>query len=312
MKRRILIISSLLMMTIFSIAQTTEAEKYLTGEIKTDTVSTWTKGGISSLNLAQTSLINWAAGGQNSVAVNGLLGLFANYTDEKNSWENTLEMGYGLLQQSGFDGLMKTDDRFDFTSKYGRKAFDNFYYSGLLNFKTQFAPGYDYPDVSQKISDLFAPAYLLAAAGLNYIPNQYFNAFISPITGKFTFVMDEELSKMGAFGVKSGTTSRKELGGYVRLGFSKNDFKEGVFKNISVNSKLDLFSNYLENPQYVDVNWENLIGMKINDYISVSINTNLIYDYDIKSIEIIDGEAIQGKAKIQFKEILGVGFMYKF
>ena len=117
---------------------------------------------------------------------------------------------------------------------------------------------------------------------------------------------------MGAFGVKSGTTSRKELGGYVRLGFSKNDFKEGVFKNISVNSKLDLFSNYLENPQYVDVNWENLIGMKINDYISVSINTNLIYDYDIKSIEIVDGEAQQGKAKIQFKEILGVGFMYKF
>ncbi len=312
MKKLIFLTVGFLLISLFSYSQITDAESSLKSNIKTDTVASWNKGGISSLNLSQTSLVNWAAGGQNSVSLNGLLGLFANYTDVNNSWENTLELGYGLLQQSGIEGLMKTDDRIDFTSKYGRKAFANFYYAGLLNFRTQFAPGYNYPDVENKISDLLAPAYLLTAVGLNYIPNQYFNAFISPITGKFTYVMDEVLSNAGAFGVKPGERSRKELGGYIRLGFTKNDFKDGIFKNVSVNSKLDLFSNYLENPQYIDVNWENLIGLKVNDYISVSINTNLIYDYDIKSVEIINGQPTQGKAKVQFKEILGVGFMYKF
>lgn len=302
---------TLIFVTISVNAQITEGEDQLTA-VKTDTVASWSKGGISSLNLAQTSLVNWAAGGQNSVAVNGMLGLYANYLSPKSSWENSLDIGYGLLQQSGFDGLMKTDDRFDFTSKYGRKTFKDFYYAGLVNFRTQFAEGYNYPDTENKISDFFAPAYLLTAAGLNYIPNKYFNAFISPITGKFTFVYDEHLSSIGAFGVEKGQRSRQELGGYVRLGFIKDDFNDGFFKNISIGSKLDLFSNYLDNPQYIDVNWENLIGMKVNDYISISLNTNLIYDYDIKSIQMVNGEAVEAKAKVQFKEILGVGFMYKF
>ncbi len=292
-------------------AQITEGEAELK-ELKTDTVASWKKGGITSLNLSQTSLVNWAAGGQNSVSLNGMLSLFANYFDEKNSWENNLDLGYGLLKQSNYNGVMKTDDRIDFISKYGRKAFKSFYYAGLLNFKTQFAKGYNYPNDSIRISNFLAPAYLLGAVGLNYIPNQYFNAFISPLTGKFTFVNDEYLSNNGAFGVEKGKKSRAELGGYVRLGFVKNDFKEGFFKNFSIASKLDLFSNYLKNPQYIDVNWENIIGMKVNDYISVSLNTNLIYDYDIKFDANGDGSLEGDKARVQFKEILGVGFMYKF
>ncbi len=310
--RKFTLFTALLWLINFSaFSQITDGESKLK-KVETDTVASWKKGGVSSLNMAQTSLVNWAAGGQNSVSLNGLLSLFAIYTDEKNSWENTLDLGYGLLKQSGYKGIMKTDDRIDFTSKYGRKAFKDFYYAGLLNFRTQFAEGYNYPNDSVKISDFLAPAYLLGAVGLNYIPNQYFNAFISPLTGKFTFVNDPVLSEMGAFGVEPGKRSKAELGGYVRLGFVKNDFKEGFFKNFTVASKLDLFSNYLKNPQYIDVNWENIIGMKVNDFISVSINTHLIYDYDIKFDSNGDGDLTGEKARVQFKEILGIGFMYKF
>ena len=191
-------------LTVFS--QITDGEAKLK-KIETDTIASWKKGGITNLNLAQTSLVNWNAGGQNSMALNGFFSLFATYADEKYVWENTLDLGYGLLQQKSY-GLMKTDDRIDLMSRYGRKAFKDFYYAGLLNFKTQFMPGYNYPNDSVKISNFMAPGYLFAAVGLNYIPNQYYNAFVSPLKGKMTFVLDDELSNKGAIGFNHGKNLR--------------------------------------------------------------------------------------------------------
>lgn len=290
-------------------AQVTEAESKLK-TLVTDTVSGWKTGGITNVNFSQTALINWAAGGENSYAVNGLLSLFANYKSGENAWDNSLDMGYGLLNQ-GQVGLRKTDDKFDFLSKYGRKAFTNFYYTALVNFKTQFAPGYNYGTTNVKISNLFAPAYLLAAVGLNYQPNKNFNAFVAPFTGKMTIVADTALSNAGAFGVEKGKNTRSEFGGYARMIYTRNDFKGELLKNLSLTSKIDLFSNYLKNPQYVDVSWENIIAMKVNKYISVSLNTHLLYDYDMKIVDTND-DGTPDKTKLQFKEILGVGFVYKF
>jgi len=313
MKKKINFILFAVFISLFTTldAQITDQESKLK-KIDTDTVASWKTGGLTSLNLSQTSLTNWASGGNNSLAINGLFNLFAVYKDSMNVWENTLDMGYGLLQQSTYKGIMKTDDRIEFNSKYGRKAFKNFYYAGLINFRTQFTPGYKYPNDVDKISNFMAPGYLLAALGLNYIPNQYFNAFLSPLTGRMTFVNDKQLSEMGAFGVEKGKKLRTELGGYARIAYTKGDFADGFFKNMTIGSKIDLFSNYLKNPQYVDVNWENLIGMKVNKYITVSINTQLIYDFDVKYDSNHDQNLDGEKARIQFKEILGVGFMYKF
>ena len=293
-------------------AQITDAEKKLK-VVETDTIIGWKTGGIIGANLAQTALVNWSAGGESSVAVNGLMSVFANYRNGKNSWDNSLDMGYGLLNQGSDNGFRKTDDKFDFLSKYGRKAFSDFFYSGLVNFKTQFSPGYNYPNDSVKISNLLAPAYLLGAIGLNYQPNSYFNVFMAPFTGRLTIVNDEKLSNAGAFGVDPGKRTKGEFGGYVRMIYSRNDFKAEFFKNISFTTKIDLFSNYLKDPQNVDVNWETLIGMKVNKYISININTQLMYDADTKFDTNNDGAInASDKSKIQFKEILGVGVMYKF
>lgn len=271
-----------------------------------DTTKPWTTGGIFSVNLAQNSFTNWAAGGQNSVAINGLINLIANYKEGKSAWDNALTIGYGKMNQKGNDlGWVKTDDRIDLQSKYGRQASKAWYYSALMGFKTQMAPGYNYPNITDKISDLLAPGYLLFSLGMDYKPTPVFSAFLSPLTSKNTIVNDEYLSSMGAFGVEPGKKFRSELGAYANLLLKKDE----LIKNVNFMSKLDLFSNYLHNPQNIDVSWENLLVLKVNKFISATVNTLLIYDDDIL---IRNPEDETGKQLAQFKEVIGVGFTYKF
>jgi hypothetical protein len=318
MKRKLLtLIVLLLVSTALAYGQVTEGEKNLRTQ-SADTAQGWKKGGVFAVNLAQTSLKNWAAGGQNSVAVNSIFALFANLKQGKSNWDNSLDLGYGLLKQ-GKQDYRKTDDKIDFLSKYGRQAFTNFFYAALLNFKTQMQPGWNYisETTKDKISNAFSPAYLLIALGLDYKPNANFTAFIAPLTAKFTIVTDDDLSAIGAFGVDPGKTSKSEMGGYLRAAYTKNDFKGEFMKNIAFTTKIDLFSNYAENPQNIDVSWETLIAMKVNKYISVNLNTHLLYDDNIKvpfdknGLNGIEAGEVVG-SKIQFKEILGVGFSYKF
>lgn len=305
-------VSLFLYMIAFGVhAQVLEAEKTL--KAKTDASQEgWMKGASAGLNLSQTSLVNWAAGGQNSVAVNGFMNVFANYKGNKLAWDNSLNLGYGLLRQETYDGYMKTDDKIDFLSKIGREAFKNFYYAGLLNFKSQMTSGYNYPNDSVRISNWLAPAYIVGAIGMDYKPNAYLSAFLAPVTGKVTLVMDDVLSANGAFGVTAGEKSKQEFGGYVRMIYSKSDFSAEWLKNVSLTTKADFFSNYLKNAKNVDVNWENIVAMKVNKYISVNFNTHLIYDDDVKFEVANEGGGTRKVSKLQFKEIFGAGITAKF
>lgn len=293
----------------YSIGQVTEAEKTLKTQ-SADTTKGWKKGGLIGVSFGQTSLTNWAAGGQNSVAANGIISLFASYKKDKNAWDNSLDLGYGILNQEGVKYTKKTDDKIDLLSKYGREAFKSFYYAALINFKTQMDVGYNYPTDSTrlKISNKFAPAYIVMALGVDYKPNAYLSIFAAPFTGKLTIVNDQSLADVGAFGVEKGENTKSEFGGYVRMIYSKNDFKGDFLKNVAFTTKVDLFSNYTKDPQNIVVNWETLIALKISKYISVNLNTQLIYDDKIK---IADKKNV-AKPRVQFKEILGVGFSYKF
>ncbi len=275
-----------------------------------DTLEGWHNDGVFSLNMSQSSFTNWAAGGQNSVAINGLINLAANYKTDKSAWDNALNIGYGKMLQKGSDiGWVKTDDRIDFQSKYGRKASEKWFYSGLMSFKTQMTPGYNYPNTDDKISDLLAPGYLLFSVGMDYKPRPELSVFLSPLTSKNTIVADDYLSSIGAFGVDPGKKFRSELGAYANIAYKKDE----IVKNVNFLTKLDLFSNYLHNPQNIDISWEALIVMKVNKFISATVNTHLLYDDDIliKVGEGTEGDAIMGK-RMQFKEVIGVGLTYKF
>jgi len=291
-----------------------------------DTIPGWKKGGVIGLRIAQTSLTNWASGGENSLALNGLLSVYANYKKDKIVWDNSLDVGYGLLKQGKNSDFMKSDDKFDFLSKYGQEAFTDFYYAALLNFKTQMSEGKDYASDTSKISNFLAPAYTTIAIGLDYKPNSYTSVFFAPITGKITLVNDPDLADAGAFGtepaiydslgtmIQSGDKTRNEFGGYIRAIYSRNDFKNELLKNVAFTTKIDLFSNYLNNPQNIDVSWETQVALKINKFLSVNINFHLIYDDDI-DITVdnnADGVIDETGPRVQFKEILGVGISYNF
>jgi len=266
--------------------------------------SYWKVTGQASLNLSQISFSNWIGGGRSSVSGVGLFDLNAIYQRDKIQWNNTLKTGYGLLKEED-DQVVKTDDKLEQNSKLGvQLKNEHLLYSSYVNFLTQFANGYKYPNTTDKISALFAPAYLTLATGLDYQPSENFSLFFTPLSGKFTFVTDEELSAAGAFGVEPGKKARAEMGATV-----KTEFKTPVVKNVDLATGLTLFSNYFNNPQNIDVNWDVALNMKINDFLSANLLTNLIYDHDI--LIPVDDEGNTGR-RIQLKQLFGVGLSYKF
>jgi len=281
---------------------------YAQDQVDSDTL--WKFSGTTSLNLSQLSLTNWAAGGDNSLSGNALINLSANYATEKTSWENKIILGFGLIKQ-GDDPTRKSDDQIDLASKLGLKASEKWFYTALLGFNTQFAEGYDNPgeDDRLKISNFMAPGYLSFSLGMDYKPSETFSLFLSPLSSKFTFVLDDDLSAAGSFGLEPDHKTRAEIGAYVKM-----TFKKEILKNVTLDTKIDLFSNYFDNPQYIDVNWDLLLTFKVNDYLSASLLTQLIYDYDIKFGEDTtgDGEYDTFSEKVQFKELFGLGLTYSF
>lgn len=290
-----------------STAQVTDAESALK-KAPSEGEEGWTKGVKVAINLSQVSLTNWAAGGQNSLAVNGLFNSFANYKKGKYSWDNNLDLGYGLIKQ-GTQDFFKADDKFEFNSKLGYKLSDKISIAELVNFKTQMAAGYPSPEDMTLISDLLAPGYLVGAIGIDIKTSENFSLFISPAASKTTFVLNEALSAAGAFGVDPGKKARSEFGGYIRMAYQRD-----IMENVNFQTKLDLFSNYLDNPQYIDVNWDVLIMLKINKWLSASINTQLKYDRDIVIGKDTndDGELDDFGPRVQFKELIGVGLAFSF
>ena len=292
---------------ILSIAMTS-LTFYAQDAVDADTL--WKFSGTTSLNISQLSLTNWAAGGDNSLSGNALINLSANYATDKTSWENKLILGFGLIKQ-GDDPARKSDDQIDLASKLGLKASEKWFYTALLGYNTQFAEGYDNPgeDDRLKISNFMAPGYLSFSLGMDYKPSETFSLFLSPISSKFTFVLDDDLSAQGTFGLDPGQKTRAEFGAYIKM-----TFKKEILKNVTLDTKIDLFSNYFDNPQNVDVNWDLQLTFKVNDYLSASLLTQLIYDYDIKFGEDTtgDGEYDTFSEKVQFKELFGLGLTYSF
>jgi hypothetical protein len=131
--------------------------------------------------------------------------------------------------------------------------------------------------------------------------------FFSPVSGKATLVSDLNLSEH--YGVKAGKKTRGEFGATI-----KGHVKTPLMKNVDIESLLTLFSNYLDKPQNIDVLWDLQVNMKINDFLSASFTSNLIYDDDTKTgIDTDDdGDIDKEGPRIQFKQILGVGLSYRF
>jgi hypothetical protein len=280
-----------------------------TAQIAQDT-SYWKKNGDVTLTFSQVSFSNWAAGGKNSVSGVGLFNYSANFLKERTSWDNSLNLGYGLLKE-GDHSMIKSEDKLELNSKAGYKMGEvsHWFYSALFNLRSQFADGYKYPDTENLISTFFAPAYLSLALGADYKPSDMFSLFLSPLGSKFTIVADDFLSGTGAYGVDPGKKFRAELGGTI-----KSELKFPVAANVDVVTGILLFSNYIDNPQNIDVNWDFRLNMKINDYLSANFIANMMYDHNVLvSVDRNNDGIFEGKGRrIQMKQLFGAGFSYKF
>jgi hypothetical protein len=287
-------------------------------EDNSDTI--WTRKGDVSVMFSQTSFTNWAAGGENSITVNGFFNYYAGYEKGITKWENFIALGYGQTK-SGDRDFRKSEDKIDFLSTYGLKAAEKWYYMANLSFKSQFVEGYEYhdddPDLEKtKISNFMAPGFISFGLGMEYKPTDYMSFYLSPVTTRWIIVNDQELANKGAFGVEAAvwdddTGEMIEEGEKVRHEFGANFrflFDKEITKNINFMTKLELFSNYLEKPKNVDVSWDSMLDMKVNRWISAKIGALLLYDDDTP---ITDKDGNVGP-RTQFKQLLAIGLTYAF
>lgn len=264
----------------------------------------------ASLGFSQTSFTNWSSGGENALAVNGMLNIYKTYAKGNVSWLNYLGLAYGINFQQTAPKVRKTNDKINFLSKGGLYAWKNWDYAGLFEFKSQFDNGYNYPNDSVAISKFMAPGYFQLSIGLNYKPVSYFSVFISPVGARLTVVNDSKLTNtrdengnlIGAYGVVGNNSTLWQVGGSVNAVFKKD-----IMKNVNLMSKLDLFSDYRHNPQNIIIGWENNVLMKVNQYISFNLSTMLIYD---DRINYTDKEGITHGPRTQFRETFSVGLAY--
>ncbi len=299
----------------------TSAAQKASGAAKFDTTKKWEIGGPLSVTFTQTSLSNWAGGGESSVGLTALASLHANYSDLKFSWLNDLELGYGFTRLQD-QPLQKTTDQIEATSSVGYILFDHTSVTFLTNFQSQFASGYTNAADTVLMSKFMSPGYLIISLGLDYKPNKDLSLFLSPASGRFVFVEDQALANLGDDGVTPavednyghiiipGKKEKTEFGAYF-----KGNYDHTFNKNVNFTTELELFSNYLKDPQNIVVNWSTYLQLKFSKYLAVTFNTQLIYDntIDVPIYKKVNGVStlVGSGPRLQFKDVLGVGLGFK-
>ena len=281
---------------------------------KTDSIPKyWKAGGSGNILFSQLMLSHWSEGGESTITGLGDFSFDFGYKKGKTNWDNSFDIKYGLIKAGDYN-FRKNEDIIEFNSKFGQKAYNNFYYSIMFNFKTQSMIGYEFPNDSVAVSDFMSPGFLVYAIGMDFKPGDNLSLLLSPFTMKSTYVLNDTINET-KYGLEVNERSKHEPGGYLKI-ISKVKLAE----NINLVNKLDFFTNYIHNPQNIDVNWETMLTLKINSHIKTAINTRLIYDDDImipieRTIINASGveETVMGYSKkVQFKELLSVGFSYNF
>ena len=309
-----------------SLSDTTSVDSTRNDSIKKEDqnlVMPWSIKNSLGVNLSEVAFVNWNAGGNNSVSALFYGNFERKFQKDLLLWKTSATIRYGLNAQDGRK-VRKTDDEISLNSTYGyrRDSTSNFRYSAKFNFKTQFANGYKYPQRDKSISSFMAPGYIFLGVGAEYsTPNEDLTVYLSPLTDKSTFVLDQRLANEGMFGVTpavrdsigniitKGENVRTEVGILLTSSFSKE-----VFTNVNLDNQISFYTDYLNKFGNIDVDWELKLNLIVNEFVKANIGSHLIYDDDVKFKEDTndDGTLETLGPKIQFKQLLGVGVMYEF
>jgi len=271
-------------------------------------------GSVFSMN--QTYLSNWSKGGESSFATMvELLGEATyNNTDAKTQWINSVRLNFGTLSTKE-NGFRKNNDLFEINSKFNGNAWGKIGMSSSFYMKNQLAKGYNYPNDSVVVSKFLNPASLTVGLGFEYKPFKNTTLNVAPLSYKITFVLDTAQIKQTAHGIEEGKKAKQELGTQIVIGSKFNPTKD-----LTIENRLRLFSNYLNKPQNVDVDWELIMDQKINWFFTIRLNLHLIYDddvrftaYDSEGVPVMLPDGSEKKvAKTQFREFVGLSLQFKF
>jgi hypothetical protein len=294
-----------------------EVDKSKLLDIKKITVKPqyWKYRSEASFALNQASLTNWVKGGESSISTSMDITGFADYNNKplKITSGNFARLKFGLIW-TGENGVRKNLDLLETNSKLNHKAFGKFDFSAILLFKTQIAKGFSYPNDSVPVSKFMNPAILTAGLGLDYKPNKTTSINFSPFSYKGTFVPDTAMIDQTKYGIPKDRRSLNEPGASFII---TNEFKP--LKTVTITNRLQLFTNYINHPQNIDIDWEMIGTASLNWFTDVRINTHLVFDNDTKT-PVLDKDKkpvlVDGKpkktARVQFKELLGFSFIFRF
>lgn len=304
----------------------------------------WTNSLMTNINFIQGSYSNWAKGGTNNYSLSSYVDGYANYKKDNLSWNNRLQLDYGFIYADDKPLLQKNKDRILFESTFGYKATEKLNFTAKFTFLSQFSNGYTYPTPSAPEdaedgwvassddwknarvlkSSGFSPAIVSLGFGMDWIPNDWLRVNFAPFTGGYTIVAHEALRQVYGMNLKKGHTedevekdkngllvngdiyrpARFEFGAQLSL-----DAKVRINDNFDAATQLILFSNFLNNPQNLRVNWDNRFMWKVAKYFSLNLTTSLLYD---DTVLIINSSHPDGHKAVQFYEALQFGFTYTF
>jgi hypothetical protein len=271
----------------------------------------------TSFILSQAALSNWVQGGDNSISTSLDATCYADYNNValKLSSNNFIRLNLGFLKTGGIT-LRKNIDLLETNSKFNHKAFGKVDFSAIMLFKTQVAPGYDYSsEPSVLVSKFMNPAVLTIGFGLDYKPYKSTSLNFSPVSFKATWVTDTAHIDQTKYGIAKNRKSLIEPGASFMI---TNEFKP--LKTVSIINRLQLFTNYIHNPQNVDVDWEMITSASLNWFTEVRLDTHLIFDDDTKTPELdknknpvlLPNGKVKKTARAQFKEVFGISFVFRF
>lgn len=314
---------NILLLSIVLLCQFSNGQTTSTDSVPAVEESKWVQKNKAGVDISEVTFVNWSSGGSNSISGLFRLNSSWNYDSDNFFWKNNGKIHYGVNKQEE-QKVRKTEDILEFDSKMGyrKDSLTNWFFSAHVNFKTQFTNGYRYPNRERAISKFMAPGYMFIGAGAEYGKDfEKFSFYFSPLTVKSTFVLDKDLANKGAFGVdpaeydsegrliKSGQKMRNEVGILV-----SHFFETEMFENITISTKLNLYTDYIQNFGNVDVDWLVNFNFKVNQFVKASLSSHLKYDDDIKILTPtdVDGEYIERGAKVQWKQLLGIGVAINF
>ena len=289
----------------------------ISGQLKAlKPIQKWKSGRVLNVNFNQGSFNNWSLGGVNAVSLTALANGFANYKFNNWTWDNNLDLAYGVLKNKGED-VRKNEDKIDFQSKVGRRVSDKVSWASLTRFESQFDVGYDFNDENDDrpiISRFMSPAYLKLSVGIDLKPTDKLSIYLSPAAGKWTFVTDDSIAAQNIYipAEHDNPNRRGEFGALTSFVYQDKE----IVKNVGLRTSLELFNNFTDpvedNKYNIDVDWQVRLDVKLGKYVAANLFTHLKYDHDTKiEYDPVNKPGVKGP-RTQFKELFGLGFQYKF